>query len=573
MTNANIASVFQTIATLLELLEASRYRIRAYSRAADTLGAHHESCADLAAAGKLTSIPGIGDSIAAEIQELLEHGRSSTYDELRAKLPPNILDLLDIQGLGPKRIRRLWKALDITDLPSLEAAARSGAIAEQKGFGAKTQANILSEIERISSLQGRTVIGVARPLAFHFAEYLSKLSETQRVSPAGSLRRGAETVGDLDFVATTEGDPRALMDAFVSHPEVADILAHGSSKSSVRLKSGISADLRVVRPEQWGSALHHFTGSKHHHTQLRARARKMGLKINEYGVFESGSESPIASREEAEVYAALGLPYIPPELREGHGEIEAAEQGALPDLITREALCGDLHMHTTASDGAASIEEMAREARDAYGYAYINITDHSQAMTVANGLSPERMRKHLDAIREADARVHGIRILAGLEVDILSDGSLDMERDVLEQLDFVVASIHTAFKQPREAQTQRVLRAIESGLVHAIGHPTGRLLGSRAPFEIDLEAVIEAAAQHRVALELNANPRRLDLHAVHCRMAREAGVPIIISSDAHSLRGFDVMDYGIQTARRGWLTPADVLNTRELAQLETEIAR
>ena len=562
--NEAVAGVLEEITLRLQIQGAQVFKIRAFRRAAEVISGHHEVIAQVAEQGRLTEIGGIGKSIAVDIQQIVARGTCDALEALRAEMPQDILDLLKVQGLGPKRVKMIWEQLGVDDLPSLEEAAKRGDIAKLKGLGAKTQANILKEIERIQRMDGRTVIGQALPQAEAIRDHLGAREDVLQIEIAGSLRRRADTVGDLDLVIASEtSESMDIMNALVAYDETADIIAHGRSKTSVRLRSGIQVDLRVVQPHQWGSALHHFTGSYQHHIQLRARAKARGLKINEYGVFKDGSEDPIAGRDEASIYAALDLPWLPPELRQGRGEVEAALAGTLPELISIEDIRGDLHMHTVETDGVATVREMG-EAAKAKGYEYICITDHSKAVSIANGMNAERMSAHAKHIREVDAELEGIRVLTGVEVDILRDGSLDLPEAQLAELDFVVASVHSSFSLSEKAMTERVLCAIRSGVIHAIGHPTGRLLGSRDPFALDMEVIIAAALEHGVALEINASPSRLDLNDIHARMVREAGVKVIISSDAHSVRGLEVMPFGVNVARRAWLDPSQVLNAQPL---------
>lgn len=567
LTNEQIAAALEEIAKRLELCDEQPFRIRAFQRASEAIAGHHEAMGVVAAEGRLTAIEGVGKSIAQDIEQLLKRGGCDVLDELRKGMPADLLMLLKVQGLGPKRVRTLWQLLNIVDLGTLRGAAERGEVAKLKGFGVKIQQTILKECDRLEKMVGRTVVGQAWPIAQEIALRLRGLSNVVRVSPAGSLRRGAETVGDLDFVVAVERgeDAPSVMRFFVEMPEVGEILAHGPSKSSVRLQGGLQVDLRVVLPEQWGSALHHFTGSYQHHIVLRARARARGIKINEYGIFDT-QDQRIGGADEGEIYAALGLAWIPPELREAHGEVEAAEQNGLPKLVDGSDIRGDLHMHTTETDGAATIEQMAAAAAK-LNYEYICITDHSQAVTVARGMTPERLAAHAGKIREADKK-SSIRLLAGIEVDILKDGDLDMPAHLLADLDFVVGSVHSYFNLDAQAMTARLLKAIRSGLIDALGHPTGRLLGDRDGYGFDLDAVLEAAKAHGVAMEINASPSRLDLSDLHARRAAEAGVKLLISSDAHSAEGLGVMHYGLRVARRAWLEARQVLNAMGWGEFE-----
>ncbi len=562
MNNADYARLLSDTAALIEISGGNTFRVRAFEGAARTLSKLPVSVESIMDAGTLTSLSGIGKSIAQDLISIRATGSFELYDTLRADLPDHILDLTRVQGLGPKKVKALYDKLGIGDLDQLEAAALSGAIAGLPGFGQKTQDNISREIERLRRVGGRRPLTLALMIAQPIVEALRALPQVQRAEIAGSARRWRETVGDLDFVAASD-DPEAVMAAFVALPGVQEVIARGPTKTSIILAGELQADLRVVTLDQFGALLHHFTGSKEHHVELRKRARARGLKISEYGVFKidaADGDPPVASRTEADIYAALDLPYIAPELREAAGEIEAAERRALPALIELADLRGDLHMHTTASDGRHSILEMALAAR-AFGHTYIVITDHSQSSTIANGLDPARLRQHMLDIDAVNAQIDGIEVKKGIEVDILKDGSLDLPDDLLDELDFVIASVHSNMRQDRDTMTARVLRAVESGHVHAIGHPTGRLLGQRDPFDIDIEALIQACLKHRVALEINAGAGRLDLKDEHARLAAQAGLPLVINTDTHSAEGFAQLAFGVGVARRAWLEPRQVLNT------------
>ena len=568
MKNADYARLLADTAALIEISGGNRFRVRAFSSAARTLSKLPVSVEDLMDKGTLTSLSGIGKSIAEDLHSVRETGTFALYDQLRADLPDHILDLTRVQGLGPKKVKALYETLGIGDLDKLEEAVDSGKVSELPGFGAKSQDNIKKEIERLRRMGGRRPLILAVMAAQPVVEALRALPQVQRAEVAGSVRRWRETVKDLDFVVASD-DPEAVMEAFVAMPGVVEVIARGPTKTSVFLGGDLQADLRVVTPDEFGSALHHFTGSKEHHVELRKRARAMGLKISEYGVFKvdgAEGEPPIASRSEEEVYAALGLDFIPPELREDTGEIKAAEARALPKLVQRSDLRGDLHMHTTASDGRHTIREMAEAAR-AFGHDYIVITDHSKSSTIANGLDEARLRAHMKDIDAVNESIEGIEVLKGIEVDILKDGDLDLPGDLLDELDYVIASVHSNMKQDRDTMTARVVKAISSGHIHAIGHPTGRIVGQRDPFELDLGAVIEACLKHRVALEINAGTR-LDLKDDHARLVAEAGVPLVINTDTHTRDGFAQITFGVAMARRGWIEPRHVLNTRPWTELK-----
>lgn len=569
MRNADYAQLLANTAALVEISGGNPFRARAFQRAARTVSKLPTSIEDALDAGNVRELGGIGKSIAEDLVSIRETGTFPLYDELRSNLPDGILALTHVQGLGPKKIKKLYQELKVGDLASLEAAARADQIADLAGFGKKTQDNILRELDRLRRQAGRRPLPIALRAAEPVLTALRAHPAVERMELAGSARRRRETVKDIDFVVASQ-DPEAVMEAFVALDGVLEVIARGSTKTSVFLGGELQADLRVVRPDQFGSALHHFTGSKEHHVELRSRAKGMGLKISEYGVFKVDAEEgapPVASATEEDVYDALGLAWIPPEMRENTGELAAAESNTLPKLLTRADLRGDLHMHTNASDGRHSIEEMARAARD-FGHEYIVITDHSQASVVANGLNPERLRAHMEAIDAVNASVEGIAVYKGIEVDILKDGSLDLPGELLDELDFVVGSVHFAMKQDRDTMTARLLRAIGSGHIHALGHPTGRLLGGRDGYEFDLEAIIAACLEHRVALEINASTGRMDLNDDHARLAAEAGVPIVINTDSHSTEGFAQIHLGVGIARRAWLEPRHVLNTRSWEALQ-----
>lgn len=563
MNNHDISVHLQEIASLLELSEASVFRVRAFRRAAEAVEGYPESVVSAAVAKTLTEIEGVGVSIAADITAFVERQSSETWDSLAEQVPPTLLALLEIRGLGPKKVVALWRELGVVDVTGLKEAVGLGKVAALKGFSTKTEEKITSEIERLGRMQGRTLLWRARAVATSIKRALEQLPTVERVAIAGSTRRWVETVGDLDLLATTSGDSRRIMEAFKELEAVGEVLSSGPTKTTVRLRNGMQCDLRVVSDAHWGSALHHFTGSKFHHIELRSLAKERGLKISEYGVVDAETGEFVAGAEEADVYAALGLPLIAPELREGHGEVSAAQSGQLPSLVMEHEIRGDLHMHTTASDGTASIEEMALACRER-GYEYLCITDHSQAVTIANGLTPERLEAHAKEIRRVNTVIDGIRIFAGIEVDILRDGALDLPLDLLASLDFVVASVHSGFHMSSEAMTARLVAAIESGVVDVIGHPCGRRLGQRDAYELDFDAVLSAAKAHDVALEVNASPIRLDLDGVHCRRAVESGVKLVVSSDAHSVRGLEVLPFGVAMLRRGWVPPESVLNTLSL---------
>jgi DNA polymerase (family 10) len=568
MQNRDVARLLRETAHLLEIDGAQIGRYRSYEKAAELLEALSEPIEELAKdTAKLTELPGIGDRMAEHIREILRTGEYSLRKKLLKKYPHTVLDVLKVQSLGPKKVKVLWSAFQAATIDEVERLARAQKLRDLPGFGEKTEQNILRSIEVLKKSAGRFHIHVvdaqAEKLLAHIRAYGKPV---ESVHPAGSLRRGRETIGDLDLLVTlapgrhSQKTVDAIADHILNFPQLDQILARGENKVSFRLGIGLQVDVRILEKENFGAALLYFTGSKQHNVALRGRANKLGYTLNEYALSTLKGERRVAGNTEEEIYAKLGLPVIPPELREAAGEIEAAEAGKLPKLLALADMRGDLQMHTTASDGKNSIEEMAQAAR-ALGYEYIAITDHSKAVTVANGLDEKRTLEHIKKIRAAEKRLAGIRILAGSEVDILKDGALDLDDEVLAQLDVVVASIHSFMNLDRAAMTARLLAAIENPHVQIIAHPTGRLLLRREAYDFDFEAILAAAAKHGVALECNAYPDRLDLKDTCLRMARDRGVKTVISTDAHSTTNLQFMKYGVLMARRGWLEKKDVLNT------------
>jgi len=563
VTNRDVTHVLLDMADLVELSGDDPFKAVAYRKAARAIDQYPEDVSLLMEQGRLLEVPGVGKGIAGKVEELVRTGTFCLYEELKAKVPPGLRDLLRLPGLGPKTAAQLHQRLGVDSLESLKAALDSGAVRDLPGFGEKKAENLRHSLESLQHVADRTPLGHVLPWALPLRDTVAALPGVERAELAGSLRRRRDTVGDVDVVAAAD-DPPAVLAAFAGLRGVAEVLGQGDSKCSVVLDNGRQVDLRVVRPDQFVTTLHHFTGSKDHNVRLRARAKDRGLKLNEYGLFhEDGSPVPIRSEEE--IYRALGLAYIPPELREDLGEVEAAEEDRLPDLLRLEDIRGDLHVHTRWSDGLATVREMAHAARDR-GYEYLAISDHSPSLVVAGGLTPERLRLQWDEIRQA-AEELGFPILRSAEVDILRDGSLDLPDEVLAELDFVTASIHTGFRQDRETLTQRVLRAMENPHVDSIAHPTGRLLARREPYLVDMDRIIEAAVRTGTCLEINASPERLDLSAEHARQARDAGVMIAINTDAHQVETLEDMWFGVGQARRAWLGPSQVLNARGLPAL------
>ena len=565
MKNLEIARSFDLIAELLELKGENPFRVRAYRRAAQNLGTLTEDVESLAARGRLEDIPGIGSDLAGKIDEYLKTGRLETLEALRREVPAGLADLMGVPGIGPKTARLLHDRLKLTDLGQLETLARAGQLRGLPGIQARTEQNILKGIALLRRGQARMPLGRALPLAEEIARALERVSGVKRVEPAGSVRRRKETVGDLDILVTST-DPERVMDAFVRLPQVADVIERGPTKASVRHREGIQVDLRVVEPAAFGAALQYFTGSKEHNIRIREMAVKKRLKISEYGVFKEPGEKRIAGATEEEVYAAVGLPWIPPELREDSGEIEAAQARRLPALVELDDIKGDLHCHTNATDGHHTVEALVAAAHKR-GYAYVLVSDHSRSTRIAGGLTAEEALDHVEKIRAIGRKQRGIAVLAGSECDILPDGSLDYPDEVLAQMDVVVAAVHSRFKQPRAEMTRRICRALENPYVNILAHPTGRLIGLREPYDVDLEAVFATARRHGKALEINCYPERLDLNDVHARRARELGVLLAINTDTHALDQLDTMRLGVATARRAWVGPGEVINTWSVDKL------
>ncbi len=562
--NSDIAAVFNEIADILEIEGANPYRIRAYRNGARTVEAFGRDIAGIiTGGGELPKLPGIGDDLLGKIHEIVETGTCKLRERLHREVPPGIVNLLQIGGLGPRRVKLLYHDLGIETPAQLLKAAREGRIRRLHGFGEKTERKLLTALESRLRDKPRASIAAAAAEAERLVPYLRRAPGVHEVAAAGSLRRMRDTIGDLDILAiAAAGGP--VVDHFLRYDEVSDVIARGPTRASVVLRSGLQADLRVVAREAGGAALVYFTGSKAHNIAIRRLARKKGLKISEYGVFRG--ERRVAGDTEASVYGALDLPVIPPELRENNGEIEAAQTRRLPRLVELGDLKGDLHAHTRATDGLGSLEEMAAAARDA-GLRYLAITEHSRHLTVARGLDEEGLLRHVEAIDRLNEKLRGVTLLKGIEVDILESGDLDLPDRVLSKLDVVVGAIHSHFELPRAQQTRRILRAMERRCFNILAHPTCRLINKRNAIDVDMGAIIRAARERGCCLELNAQPERLDLNDVWCREAKEAGVLISINSDAHSTPGFANLRFGVGQARRGWLEKKDVLNTRSLAEL------
>jgi len=573
MNNLRIAEVLDLIADLLEFQGANTFRVRAYRNGARTVHDSSDSMAALAAEGpaRLMQIPGLGKDLADKIVTLCTTGSLPMLTELQAQVPDSVLALLRIPGLGPKKAAALFRELNVTSLDELRAACNEQRVRALKGFGAKTEELILAGIGLAATATERMLWADADKIAQAMAAHLQAGGGIQQLALAGSYRRGKDTIGDLDFLVVAD-EVDAVMDRFAAFGEATAVLGRGPTKISIRLADGLQVDMRVVPAESFGAALQYFTGSKDHNIVVRSMAKDLGLKVNEYGVFRTSDDTPVAGRTEEEVYAALGLPWIAPELREARQEFQWAAAGALPRLIELQDIRADLHMHTTATDGKATLIQMVEAAR-ARGLQYLAITDHSKRVSMARGLDADRLRQQWDEIDKLNRSLTDFRVLKGVEVDILEKGGLDLDDDVLSESDWVVASVHYGQNQPREQITARILEALANPYVCAIAHPTGRLINRRKPYEVDLDAVLRAAYEHKKFMELNSNPHRLDLDDVACAKAKALGVPIVISSDAHSTDGLGVLRYGILQARRAGLTAADVVNTRGLDDFLRLVAR
>jgi DNA polymerase (family 10) len=584
MENLDIARTLTTLADLLEIQGANPFRIRAYRNAVNTIESLSRPLTAMIEAGEdLTELPNVGKNVAAHIVELLDTGHIGRMDEVTAEFPETLVELMRLDGVGPKKARKLFEELRVETVDDLEEQIERGAVQELEGFGEKSVEKIRHAIEDYRKHTGRFRIHEVEQLIAGLLEYVRETPGVGEVQVAGSLRRRKETIGDVDLLARYEGDGTPVVDRFVAYEGAARVEGAGPTKGSIVLHSGLQVDLRVIPARSFGAALQYFTGSKEHNVAVRTRAVREGMRVNEWGVFrippdvdpatlgkEEGER--LAGKTEEDVYDALGMDWMPPELRENRGEVEAAVAHDVPRLVTLEDIRGDLQMHSTWSDGMVSIEEMALACRD-LGYAYIAITDHSQAMAMVQGLTPERARAQWEEIDEVRERIDGIEILRSTEVDILKDGSLDMPDDVLEELDVVVVSVHSFMDQDRKTMTERVIKAMQHPCVDILAHPTGRIINRREAFAMDVEAVLTAAAELEVAVELNANPNRLDLSDVHVHRARELGVPVVISTDAHKPAGLENMRFGVDQARRGWLGPDDVLNTRSLSKFKKWLAR
>ena len=560
MNTKDVTKVLEEIALLLELSGENPFKARSYENVARALEQHEEDVETLVREKRLREIKGVGDALEQKIDELVTTGKLAYHDELRAKFPESLFELFGIPGLGAKRIKAVYDELGIKSLSELEAVCNDGRISQLKGFGEKMQQKVLEGIAQVKKHQGLFLAGRAYPTAQWMRDYLAKLPSTQRIEIAGSLRRCKEVIKDIDLVASSK-DPQALMQAFTDMEGVARVTGRGDTKSSVVLDSGIAADLRVVSDVEFPYALHHFTGSKEHNVAMRQRAKERGLKMNEYGLFRG--EELVKCRDEKAIFKELGLPYIPPELREDMGELEV---DSIPHLVEQGDLVGLIHCHSTYSDGRATIAQMAQGAKER-GYAYLILADHSQSAAYAGGLSPERVKKQHAEINALNRKLEGFRVIKGIESDIRTDGSLDYEEEVLKSFEFIIASIHSKLEMGEEEATRRVLKAIENPYTTVLGHPTGRLLLAREGYPLDYEKVMDACVANKVAIEINANPNRLDLDWRYIRRGKEKGVLFCIGPDAHGVEGIDDVRYGIGIARKGWLERENLINCLSLSKL------
>ncbi len=572
MENREIAVLLSETADLMEIAGEDSFRIRSYRNAASVIESYPEPVAAILKdpEKKVTDIPGIGKGIAAVLAEIEERGSFERRDEMLEKYPPTALELLKIQGLGPKSIRTIWETYRVSTIDGLERLCQEHKLQELPRMGAKLEEKVLRSIAGYRQRAGRFLLSFAQGVADELTEYLARVPGIEKVTPAGSLRRGRETVGDLDLLVVGPGSEAAL-ERFVAHPKVHEVLGKGVNKASVKFgMEGLQVDLRALPKESYGAGLQYFTGSKEHSVALRARAQKMGLTLNEYALARIDSKEPVARETEEEIYQALGLAWIPPELRENQGEIEAAESGKLPQLVELGDIRGDLHMHTRESDGRATLEEMA-EAAHAFGYEYVAITDHSKALAMANGMDEKRAVEFAHRVREMDQSGFGLRVFSGVECDIRKDGSMDLDNDALGELDLVIGSVHSYMNLESAEMTDRLLRALECPHIRILGHPTGRVLLHRDPFPFDFEAVAAEAARRQVYLEINASPERLDLTASLIRAGKAKGCKFAIDTDAHHPKHLANMRFGVAMARRGWLERSDILNTHSVAEFARAI--
>ena len=566
MKNQFVADILYLVANLLDLKGEIFFKTRAYRIAAQTIEALDEDIEKLVNQGRIESIPGVGEALAKKITELVQTGKLEYLERLKKEVPTGLIDLLGIPGLGPKKVAALYKNLGITNTQELREAANKGELRTLEGFGEITERNILRGIQLREKTSGRVLLNVAYEDGTRYITYLKRCKQIEKINIAGSLRRMKETIGDLDILISSK-NPETIMQYFVSYPEVAQVLAKGTTKSSVLLNDNLQVDLRVVDEKSYGAALQYFTGSKDHNVTLRGLAIRKGYKLNEYGLFDKNTEKYIAGKTEEDIYKKIGFLYIEPELRENRGEFEAAKKKKLPNLVGYDEINGDFHVHSLWSDGSDSIETIASGAQQRH-YSFIGITDHSQSLKIANGLTEDRIQKKIQEIKTLNKKFPDLRILCGTECDIKTDGTLDYNNKILKQFDFVYIGIHTAFKMDKETMTKRIIKGMDNEQVDFVAHPTGRLIGKREPYEVDLEQIIDTAKETDTRLEINSFPDRLDLDDTHVKLAKEHGVQFVLGTDSHSINHLDFMRFGIATARRGWLEKKDILNTYSLKDIE-----
>lgn len=563
MKNRELADLFEKMADILEFKGENPFKISAYRKASRIIGDLTQDIEEIAEQGELKNIPGIGEGMAQKVVEYLKTGKISRFEEVKKGVPDELIAIMDIPGMGPKTLALIHKERGINNLSQLEKAVEDSSLTDLPGMGEKKIENIKRGIQLLKQSKGRMNLGVAFPVAKRIVETLRQKTGSKKIEWAGSLRRMKENIGDIDILATGL-DKEKIIQAFIHLPEVKEVLASGETKASVIVERGTQIDLRVVEEDSYGAALQYFTGSKGHNIHLRGIAKAKGIKINEYGVFKR--KKKIGGKEEKDVYRSLGMDWIEPELREDRGEIEAAQKGRLPKLVQESGIKGDLHVHSKWSDGTSSIEEIARAAQKR-GYQYVAICDHSKSLKIAHGLDESRLMKQIEEIDRVNEELEGFQILKGTEVDILADGKIDLPEKILEKLDIAVAAIHSGFKQDRGKMTKRIIRALENPYIHILAHPSGRLLGARDPYEVEIEEVMEAAKKYGKALEINAYSERLDLDDIHCRKAKEMGIRVAIGTDSHHLDQMWMMSLGVAVAKRGWLEPKDVLNTLSLKEI------
>ncbi len=566
--NARVASILEEVADLLELKEDTFFQVRAYRRVAKEISSLTEDIKDLYVRGHLDQVPGVGKAIHDKIVEIIRTGELQYLNDLRNEFPAGLLQVMQVPEVGPKTAGRLYKELKVTNLQDLKAAAEQHRIRMLKGFGERTEENILKGIRYLESRQGRMLLGYAYPRGKALEEHMREQG-FELVSLGGSLRRMRETIGDIDILVGSS-EPSRAMDAFVSYPQAAEVMLRGETKTSIRLQDGVQVDMRVVDPSSYGAALQYFTGSKEHNVRMRSLANDLGFKVNEYGVYRTSDGARVAGETEEGVYEVLGMQWMPPEMREDRGEVDLARKGAVPRVVTLSDICGDLHTHSEASDGVDTVEAMAKAA-EARGYEYLAITDHSHSLTIGNGLSAERLLESMEHVRKVNEAHPDLHLLVGTEVEIDDKGGLDYPPKLLEDLDIVVAAVHSRFKMTPAEMTDRLVTAVSNENVNILAHPTGRIIGEREGYSFDMEKVMQAAKDNGVALEVNSFPERLDLNDVHCAMARERGVMISIDTDAHNVRQLDYMLYGVATAKRGWVPPELVLNALPWQELRKRL--